>query len=73
MDNKKYNVNVAFNREAVDYAEENGWEALFENKLNDENFVFEKVSFDTEAERNAYCKGINDSMGWIEPYFEIKK
>jgi len=67
---KKYAVNVAWSHEATDYAFENGWAGLLANgeRLG---LMFDTVEFDSEAERNAYVKGINDANGWDDPITHI--
>lgn len=60
---KKFIVKVVFGESAVD-AFQNNPRITYE-KLNELGGVT-KVRFDTEEERDAYIRGLEDAVGWHE-------
>lgn len=60
---KKFTVKVVFGEVAVAAFQENP--RITYEKLREHGDV-SKVSFDTEAERDAYIRGLEDSVGWQE-------
>lgn len=65
-------VRVAWNREASDIFEGEGWEALKKAaKKKGSDIFYEEIVFDTPAEAQAYVRGIDDGNGWDEPCTEI--
>lgn len=71
---KKFKVTVAFNKEASDYAEENGMVAAKkEAKSNGEGWNVETFNFKTKEERDAFCKGMDLVSGYDCPYWEKNK
>jgi hypothetical protein len=64
-------VRVAWNREAVDIMEKEGFDALSEESEINHNLDFDEKEFNTPAEANAYIQGIEDGNGWDNPMTEI--
>ena len=57
---------VVFGESAADCAAEGDWREL-KKTLADTGCVV-KREFDTESERSAYLKGIEDMNGWLDSY-----
>lgn len=64
-------VQVAWDREASDIMENEGFDALY-NDEKGENLSFNEEPFDTLAEAEAYMRGIGDGNGWDSPNYKIK-
>jgi len=65
-------VRVAWNREAAELFEEEGWEALKKAaKKNNSDITYDEIVFDTPAEALAYVRGIDDGNGWDSPSTKI--
>lgn len=65
-------VRVAWNREASDILEEQGWEELKKAaKKKDSDITYDEIKFKTPAEARAYARGIDDGNGWSQPAWEI--
>lgn len=66
-------VRVAWNREAAEIFENDGWDAVKKAaKKKNSDISYDEVEFNTPAEAAAYARGIDDGNGWDEPYWEIK-
>lgn len=65
---KKFRTAVLFGEKAVRIYENHSHESTetVEQELNDSGVCFEykEAEFNTEAERQAYLKGILDAFGW---------
>ncbi len=59
---------IAWDKEARDYAEENG----IKKRHKSGKGMWSEAYFNTEAERNAYAKGIDDGAGWDSPEWWAK-
>ena len=65
-------VRVAWNREAAELFEEEGWKALKKAaKKNNSDITYDEIVFDTPAEALAYVRGIDDGNGWDSPSTKI--
>ena len=71
MEEKKYELMVVFGTEAVNAFVYDGMEKAQQCVENGDGNIIIK-SFDTEAEREAYCQALEDSSGWMEYYWEKK-
>lgn len=64
----KYQIIIAWNREAAMYAEEHGMQAACDKQ--DDEFNIEVYEFATYEEASAFCFGVAESNGWDSPYWE---
>ncbi|MDI1306255.1 MAG: hypothetical protein PSX42_15615 [bacterium] len=62
----KYSVKVIFGKEQVNKFYNND---LF-SKEEIQTYVKE-FDFNTEAEKAAFCKGIEEAVGWMECYIDL--
>lgn len=62
----KFKVNIAWDRESSDYASEHGFRAARKNKRLNTSVE----EFETEEERSAFMKGMEDGNGWDDPFYE---
>ncbi len=65
-------VQIAWDSEASEIMEEEGFDALYKDKRG-ENLSYNEEIFDTTAEAEAYMKGISDGNGWDNPNYKIKE
>lgn len=63
-------VNIAWNRQAADIAEEKGFGVLEKSKKTD--LSFETKEFASTEIAEAYLQGIADANGWDDPWTEIE-
>jgi hypothetical protein len=68
---KRYQVIVAWNREASWYAEEHTLKtALRKSRQKNSDFTMGVYTFNTEEEANAFRMGIEEGNGWDRPHYE---
>lgn len=61
----KYTATIIFGKEQVDKINNN--QPLIKEELD---LNVKEYSFNTEIEKVAFCKGISESVGWIECYIK---
>lgn len=64
MAKKKYTVVVVFGEEAANAYGRGDMKRMYEH-IRSYNGTLTKRTFDTEAERKAYIRGIDDADGWL--------
>ncbi len=65
-------VQIAWDSEASEIMESEGFDALYKDKRG-ENLSYNEEIFNTTAEAEAYMKGIFDGNGWDKPNYKIKE
>lgn len=63
---KKFKLKVVLGEDACRKAEDTKATYAMLRELGDAK----KETFDTEAERDAYIRGLEDASGWMEVYWE---
>lgn len=71
----KYKLLAAFGTTFADYVSEHGFKKFVRDKnkkeeLADDPGEFKRLTFSTEAERQAYINGVEDMDGWEDHYIE---
>lgn len=76
MSTKKYQVIVAWNREAAHFASTHGLKSALrksrtkQNQEGDEPFTMGVFTFNTKEEADAFRMGIAEGNGWDDPHYE---
>lgn len=68
---QKVVVDVAWDRESSDIAQERGWDVVKRLKKRN-SYFYDQIEFNTMEEAEAYIRGIDEGNGWDEPYAEAK-